>query len=292
MKKYSFNQIRYLNSAFVQLDPQYDSSKEIEESHIEFADDKEITPECAVDVNEKLNQLEKHLKYLKLTFSLELLNVIRRNLNKGYGIGKCDKYNFERYRADLSILHDRISDEIKDITFGFIPKEKTQFFEQEALFGKEVNERFPSAIQDISEAGNCYAYGLYTACVFHLMRVVEIGAKSMVCAMKAQKHITTSVSIKGTKTIVKKPIELCDWGTLIKGLESSIRELEQGTKTSLKKKEMLAYYSHAVGVFRNFKDAWRNNVAHSHKIYDVEETKNIIDNTKQFLKHLALKVKE
>ncbi|MFZ1980558.1 MAG: hypothetical protein WAU61_04570, partial [Smithella sp.] len=47
------------------------------------------------------------------------------------------------------------------------------------LFGDFVNAKFPSASFDIIEAGNCFATARYTACVFHLMRVLEIGLSTL-----------------------------------------------------------------------------------------------------------------
>jgi len=43
----------------------------------------------------------------------------------------------------------------------------------ESIFGKEIATKFPDLLEDISESGNCYALDRYTACIFHLMRVVE-----------------------------------------------------------------------------------------------------------------------
>lgn len=44
--------------------------------------------------------------------------------------------------------------------------------------------------------------------------------------------------------------------------------------------------------FRNFKDAWRNNVSHTRTVYQAGQTKDIMDNTRQFMQHLAERLKE
>ena len=36
---------------------------------------------------------------------------------------------------------------------------------------------FPAANHEASEAGKCFATARYTACVFHLMRVMEVGVQ-------------------------------------------------------------------------------------------------------------------
>jgi hypothetical protein len=51
------------------------------------------------------------------------------------------------------------------------------------LFGKEVNDRFPMAIDDIEEAGKCLALGRATACVLHAMRIIEVGLRALAKAL-------------------------------------------------------------------------------------------------------------
>lgn len=168
------------------------------------------------------------------------------------------------------------------MVFGFIPREHAPYFQQDALFGTEVNESFPSAAEDIKEAGNCYAHGLYTACVFHLMRAVEVGARRMVGALKAGKYLNPP----------NRPVELCTWDDLLKALDKGVADLAAGTRTDPRKKATYEFYHHAVGQFRNFKDAWRNNVSHKRETYQPGKTKDIMDNTRQFMRHLASRLKE
>ena len=43
----------------------------------------------------------------------------------------------------------------------------------EPIFGKDIADKFPNHVGDMLEAGNCFMLGRNTACVFHLMRVME-----------------------------------------------------------------------------------------------------------------------
>jgi hypothetical protein len=195
---------------------------------------------------------------------------------------------YETILSEIKALRKSVEYAMQRRKFLFMPPENAAYYEADDLFG--IKDKFPKANEELILAGNCYAVGSYTACVFHLMRAVESGAKVMVYAMKAQKHLT--VYSKSAGKTVRKPVELCDWGTLIGSLETALKELEKGTKTSIAKKQTLIYYSHAIAQFRQFKDAWRNNVSHSRKIYQAGETKDIMDNTKHFLQHLAQRIKE
>jgi hypothetical protein len=177
-------------------------------------------------------------------------------------------------------LRHCILKELRDRKFMFIPIEESKYYDQEALFGQEIQSRFPQANAEISAAGNCYATGNYTACVFHLMRAVEIGARCMVTRLGVHAHLNG------------QPLELCDWGTLIAALQKGVDTLATGTRTDMRKKKRFEFYNHAVGSFRNFKDAWRNHVSHTREMYQPGKTKDIMDNTRQFMTHLAEQLRE
>jgi hypothetical protein len=88
-------------------------------------------------------------------------------------------YTYGDYKSRVEILRERIDDELRDITFLFIREREVEFYENDLLFGSDVQSNFPSATSDIKEAGNCFATGRATACVFHSMRVVEHGLRSL-----------------------------------------------------------------------------------------------------------------
>lgn len=176
-------------------------------------------------------------------------------------------------------LRHRITDDLSARLFMFMPTVDAEYYRQSELFGPEVAERFPEANKEAQAAGNCYAAGNNTACVFHLMRAVELGARCMIKALRV-------------KNILKHPVELSEWGDLIAAMEQGLKALAQGKRKSLKRTETYEYYSHAIAQFRNFKDAWRNNVSHTRKHYEHGQTKDIIDNTRQLMQHLATRLKE
>jgi hypothetical protein len=74
-------------------------------------------------------------------------------------------------------LSGRIKDEASSVLFLTVPKENARFIPEGTLFGPEVAQHFPSTIIDIEEAGNCLGLSRGTACVFHLMRVMEVGLR-------------------------------------------------------------------------------------------------------------------
>ena len=179
-------------------------------------------------------------------------------------------------------LRSFILKELGERLFMFIPVNEAKNYGAAALFGSEVAERFPKANKEITEAGNCFATGSYTACVFHLMRAVEYGARKLMITLNARQYLRNP----------KRPIELCEWGDIATALEKAVNGLSAGTATSMAKKNTFEYYSHAADQFRNFKDAWRNNVSHTRKTYMAGGAQDVMDNTRQFMQHLALRLRE
>ena len=63
------------------------------------------------------------------------------------------------------------------------------YYETRPLFGPDVFNNFSSANDDIDEAGKCLALGRGTACVMHLMRVLEVGLAALASALGANKQL-------------------------------------------------------------------------------------------------------
>jgi len=184
----------------------------------------------------------------------------------------------------LGELTNEIMRSLGSARFMMIPSYDAAYYDNPDLFGPIVAQRFPNANKEITEAGSFYATGRYTACVFQLMRAVELGARRMVRKLKVQKHL-----IKNGHSV---PVELCDWGMLIAALDKGVVALNFGTGTSKRRKETFEFYNQAVGQFRNFKDAWRNHVSHTRESYDQHKAMSVMENTRQFMQHLATKLKE
>jgi hypothetical protein len=78
------------------------------------------------------------------------------------------EFELEGMRNIILDIQQRVWDELSTRTFVQVPTELADCYESAApLFGKEVFDRFPSAIDDISEAGSCLALERNTAAVFH-----------------------------------------------------------------------------------------------------------------------------
>ena len=177
------------------------------------------------------------------------------------------------FGENILALKNIIEDELHERLFMFLPKEQAQWYEKEDGFGVNVSDAFPSAIDDIKEAGNCYATGRYTACVFHLMRVLEHG-------------------IRVLATEVCLDFDQEQWHTIINQIRSVIKTGEEKLKRGSKKASRLKFLADAAIEFSFFKDAWRNHVSHGRAYCDRQEAKRVLDHVKSFMVHLSTQLSE
>lgn len=80
--------------------------------------------------------------------------------------------NRKRCGEAIGVLYSRIQDELSQNTFYCVPKEKETFLLQ-AIDFEQLEQLVPSISDEFSAASRCFNYGENTACIFHLMRVVD-----------------------------------------------------------------------------------------------------------------------
>jgi hypothetical protein len=176
-------------------------------------------------------------------------------------------YSLPELQTAFRELRERIEDGVYRILLISVPRSKAVYVREKQLFGQKVEDKFPGAGEDIEEAGKCFALGRYTACVFHLMRVMEKGVQELANKLGARVDVE------------KEP-----WGKILTAISDAIKR--RPTKTSRQKKfhsdcEEIAASLHAV------KDAWRNPTMHPKKTYTEEEVDSIFHNVRAFMQRLA-----
>ncbi|MCB2106457.1 MAG: hypothetical protein KDE14_02095, partial [Rhodobacteraceae bacterium] len=130
------------------------------------------------------------------------------------------------------------------------------------LFGPEVEAKFPDMGEDISESGKCLGYGLPTATVFHLMRVMERGLQRF--------GNEIGVTLANEK----------NWQNVLNEANKVIKALDHKLPRT---KALAEAASHLYAV----KVAWRNEVMHPKQTYTMEQAREIFDNCRAFIRDLA-----
>lgn len=134
------------------------------------------------------------------------------------------------------------------------------------LFGTAVVDAFPDAQFDISEAGKCLAFGLWTASAMHMMRVLECGLRALA------RHVDV-------------PFE-SNWNKVLNQVETKLRSVRR----SIEGAEAEEWAAEAGTHLRFIKNAWRNQAMHTGWKTDEQEARQIFANGREFMQHLAEKV--
>jgi hypothetical protein len=174
------------------------------------------------------------------------------------------------FGEDVQNLQMRIWDELTARKAFVLSLAGAKLFEsKEPLFGVEVFNAFPSASDDIAEAGKCLALERGTACVMHLQRASEVGLKVLAR--------TLGISNKN------------DWGSYIREIETALAAL---AKASRARSPDEIFYAEAVASFDYLKRAYRNPSMHPDRSYSLERAREIYDATCSFMRHLSARISE
>jgi hypothetical protein len=177
---------------------------------------------------------------------------------------------WEIEKAEQIILH-----EMEDELFLYVPSDRAEFYLSKQLFGPDVQNSFPSAAGDVEEAGKCFAAGRYTACVFHLMRVLEIGLRSL----------SGTLNSPGLN-----PKNNPNWGDLLRGCNDELAK--PPSKRSPEWQADTVFFSEATANLRAVKDAWRNPTMHVEISYDEQKARDVWNASVAFMRHLSTKLRE
>jgi hypothetical protein len=179
--------------------------------------------------------------------------------------------------SNIRALHNMIQKESSELVYLFVPPEDAKWFWKFDILGPTVSAAFSLSFDEINremtEAGNCYATGCYTASVFHAMRVLEHGLRLL-----AQD--------------VGLTYDIQQWYNIINEIEAKIRELSKTLPKGVAKNERLKFLSEAAKEFTYFKDGWRNYVSHGRTQYDGPQALSALNHVKAFMIHLATKLSE
>jgi hypothetical protein len=201
---------------------------------------------------------------LKMTEGIEGRCLLRTVGTMGIEIGI--RYTENDLLSDLDTLEMSFRNELRGELIFRIAPDKNRYFEKDDLFGSEVANAFPSAADNIRNAGTCFAVEQWDASVFHLMRVLERGLRVMA--------IRFNVSFQNAT-----------WNTIIQDVETSIGGMSPSFGADWR--EQRTFYSEAARHFRFLKDAWRNHIMHLGDDYDEGKALSVLRHVHELMQTLV-----
>lgn len=170
-------------------------------------------------------------------------------------------------RESLDNLFVSLIDELEGILMFVVPDSgNAKFFQaQNTFLGLQIIDKFPSLAEDADEAGNCFAVGRYTACVFHLMRIVETLVQELGIKTQAKNKTGELIDVKNE-----------DWYQIEKAIHKAVN-LENMPKSE--EKETLGKVLQALNTVRI---GWRNPTMHPKQTYTENEARFLLNAVKSF----------
>ena len=175
--------------------------------------------------------------------------------------------NLRDWESCARHLRARLMDDLKSEFYFQVDQRDVPLYLADALFGPRVSRKFPKATEDVAEAGKCLSLQRPTACVFHLMRVMEIGVHTL-----------------GKKLKVGINVETETWYQIMEHVDRAIRQLPAQTEAEKTRKTKLGGASANLTAVRI---AQRNEVMHPKQTYTREEAHDVFNATRAFMDQLA-----
>ncbi|HTU43439.1 MAG TPA: hypothetical protein VMF91_00070 [Bryobacteraceae bacterium] len=221
-----------------------------------------LTNEQRDHVKENLQILEQECSAIDFKLSALFANRVCREL--------ADPMPHAQMADRFNQLINRLSDEAQLTACLIIPNDRAAYYADRPHFGLDVNDRFPSAILDISEAGKCLACGRGTATVFHLMRVMEAGLKAVASALG----------------IPYAP----SWESYLRQINDRITAKHKHKGIKWKRDE--PFFRDVAAHLQTVKLAWRNPTMHIVNHYDRDAAFEVFNAVKAFMRHIATRLQE
>jgi hypothetical protein len=160
--------------------------------------------------------------------------------------------------------------------FAFVQASKAKPLDEVSKDWAVVWQRFPQTKIDAEHAVECYALEQNTACIFHLMRVAELGLRD----------IAKKVGVKLTDKGKPQPIEYATWDKVINGIKTRLTAAHAKPKSERRSRQ-LQFYADAADQCTYIREMWRNEVSHTRKSYNDGEALGVLGRVRDFMSLLA-----
>ena len=199
-----------------------------------------------------VKELKQHLAELSLLCHQLGLKIAKRGVERALtDLPKTDR----EYDALVSVVMHELEEQL----FLFVPANRSTHYQSD--FGIPA---FPAASTELVHAGNCYAVGEFTACVFHTMRAAEVALDA----------------VRVNLGLGRRDINDRSWGNICRDIKDGI---SGKGRAWAKQDDYNAIHATLVAI----KDSWRNQTMHVASSYSEQDALSIHENTKMFILRLT-----
>ena len=231
--------------------------------------------ECIVDI---VDQLETIFRRHRIVDCVEYCLMAKDLLSK-------PMIDPATMASSLNTLKASILKCLKNKKLLQVSHNRFEFVDEDALFGELVKQQYPTASRDLVAAADCFAAECPTAAVFHLMRAMEVGLRSLA----RDRRIPFS----------DKPTVEKDWRQILRALETVVLALRAAPLSNwggvqVLKDRQINFYSGLARELRQFEDAWKSYLYchYPPTFYSRDQAATILEGVRALLQSLAVHISE
>jgi hypothetical protein len=177
-------------------------------------------------------------------------------------------------KRDEAVFHiknvtNRVADELHEQKFLHVKKDKAPFYRDLQILDGPVAKKFPRASDDLYHASSCFALEQYTACVFHLMRVMEH------CVQRFGRKLRVQIDVQNET-----------WYQTLEHVNKAIKAMPAGRTATYRQNKKKERYSLAADRLDHVRIVWRNPVMHPKESYEEAEASQILSGVNAFLESM------
>ncbi len=179
---------------------------------------------------------------------------------------------FRNTQQGLDVWFNCFVSELDTQVFCVVSPHRTAYFPSGTIgtrLSRSVATGFPEAQYDAFEAGHCFAFARFSACVYHLMRLAEHGLVSVAASL----NVPEEKLAKG-------------WDGCIQGIEAAIKVISS-TKPTSDWQDQVKKYSDLSAWFTTIKTGWRNPSSHVPRIYSEDSASGMFSAVCALFEHLS-----
>jgi hypothetical protein len=201
-----------------------------------------LSATSALQVSFFLEQAADSLDMWGFTATCGAFRDLAKLIEENYVEGHSPLHGREAIPTYITMARQSLMHELEAHVFLPVDPANSRFYLEPLRDWEEVAARFSRAVNDIEEAGKCYALGRYAACVYHTMQVLEHGLLSLgdVIGVTDPKSGFTAVDSALQRIVSKGYQERTDF-----------------------EREHFAFFEQVNASVHAMKNAWRNRISHA-----------------------------
>jgi hypothetical protein len=184
--------------------------------------------------------------------------------------------NFGKVAASIEDIIKRLADELSLSKMFVLEPDRQKYYDSANLFGVDFAAKFATdGAFELDEAAKCLAFGRATACVFHLMRLMEIAVRATARCLG-----------------IADPIQPADrnWGAVLKKVREGIDA--RWPTVAARATGDGEFFDALHASLDAVKNPWRNSTMHPANKYTNEEADHVFAAVRGFMMKLASRCDE